>query len=381
MKKRYLLTPGPTTVPEKVLLTMAEPIIHHRTNEYRKVLGEVIENLKYVFQTKNDVLILASSGTGAMEAAVVNLLRRGEKALVVRGGKFGERFAEIGEAYGVRIENLDVEWGKAVSPHDIQKIIENDKEIKAVFVTLCETSTGVVNNVAAIGNIVKETEACLVVDAISALGSVEIKTDEWGLDMVVAGSQKGLMIPPGLAFISVSEKAWTKIKGGPKGDNTLPSYYFDLKKTRESLLKIDHPFTPPVTLVLALREALAMIKEEGLERVLARHRRLAEAMRAGIKALGLELYGESPSDSITAVKVPPGIDGLALVKKLSEEYGLTIAGGQEELKGKIFRIAHMGYSDRFDMIIAISALEMVLKKMGAEITLGAGVKAAEEILI
>jgi len=379
--KKYLMTPGPTAVPERVLLSQAAQIIHHRTGAYREILGEVIKDLKYVFQTKNDVFILGSSGTGAMEAAVVNLMQRGEKALVVRGGKFGERFGEICQAYGVEIEAMDVEWGDAVSPYEIQKALARDNDIGVVFVTLCETSTGVVNDVASIGRIVKETKAVLVVDAISALGSVEIKTDEWGLDVVVAGSQKGLMIPPGLAFISINEKAWAKIKANVKENTCLPSYYLNLTKTRESFLKTDHPFTPPVSLVLALKESLAMIKEEGLERVFARHRLLAEAMRAGIKALGLQVYAKSPSDSVTSVKVPSSVDGLALVKKMSEEYGITIAGGQGKLKGKIFRIAHMGYADRFDVIIALSSLEMVLKKMGAKVKLGAAVKAAEEILI
>jgi aspartate aminotransferase-like enzyme len=218
------------------------------------------------------------------------------------------------------------------------------------------------------------------VDAISALGSIEIRTDEWGLDMVVAGSQKGLMIPPGLSFISISEKAWEKIKGNAKEGASLPSYYFDLNKMREAFLKIDHPFTPPVTLVLGLREALSMIKEEGLERVLARHLRLAEATRLGIKALGLELYAEAPSSSVTAVKVPEGIDGLALVKKMSDEYGITIAGGQGKLKGKIFRISHMGYADRSDVIISLASLEMCLKKLGMDVKLGSAVAAGEEVL-
>ena len=378
--KKYLFTPGPTTLPEKVLLSQAEQIIHHRTPEYREILAEVIKDLKYVFQTKNDVFILTSSGTGAMETAVVNLMQKGKKALVVRGGKFGERFGEICQAYGIEIEAMDIEWGKAVSPYEIQKALTANKDISAVFVTLCETSTGVVNDVAAIGRIVKKTKAVLIVDAISALGSEDIKTDEWDLDIVVAGSQKGLMIPPGLAFISVSEKAMAKIKDNVKENNGLPSYYFNLIRARESFLKTDHPFTPAISLVMALKESLAMIKEEGMERVFARHRGLAEAMRAGIKALGLQLYAEAPSDAVTAVKVPQGVDGLALVKKMSEEYGITIAGGQGELKGKIFRIAHMGYADRFDVIIALSGLEMVLKKMGAKIKLGAAVKAAEEIL-
>lgn len=377
MQKKYLLAPGPTPVPPEVLAAMAQPIIHHRTPEYREIFAEVNEGLKYVFQTKNDVLTFAASGTGAMEAAVANLLSPGDKALVVEGGKFGERFREIGEAYGVEVVPIKVEWGKAVELVLMRQKLKEEREIKAVFTTLCETSTGVVNDIKAMGEIVSGEEAVLVVDAISGLGAMELQSDDWNVDVVVAGSQKGLMIPPGLAFASVSEKAWKLAK-----ESKLPKYYFSFLKAKESLDKTDHPFTPAISLVIALREALRKIREEGLENVLYRHARLARATRAAVTALGLKLFAtEAPSNAVTAVKVPEGIDGVALVKNMREKYGVTIAGGQSQLKGKIFRIAHLGYADTFDLSVAISALEMALSELGYKVELGAGVKAAEEVLL
>lgn len=377
MQKKYLLAPGPTPVPPEVLAAMAQPIIHHRTPEYREIFAEVNEGLKYVFQTKNDVLTFAASGTGAMEAAVANLLSPGDKALVVEGGKFGERFREIGEAYGVEVVPIKVEWGKAVELVLMRQKLKEEREIKAVFTTLCETSTGVVNDIKAMGEIVSGEEAVLVVDAISGLGAMELQSDDWNVDVVVAGSQKGLMIPPGLAFASVSEKAWKLAK-----ESKLPKYYFSFLKAKESLDKTDHPFTPAISLVIALREALRKIREEGLENVLYRHARLARATRAAVTALGLKLFAtEAPSNAVTAVKVPEGIDGVALVKNMREKYGVTIAGGQSQLKGKIFRIAHLGYTDTFDLSVAISALEMALSELGYKVELGAGVKAAEEVLL
>lgn len=374
MKKEYLLAPGPTPVPARVLAAMSQPIIHHRTPAYREIFSEVNEGLKYVFRTKNDVLTFASSGTGAMEGAVVNLLSPGDKVLVVRGGKFGERFGEIGEAYGVEVVPLEVEWGKAVDPTDIGRKLEEIEGIKAVFTTLCETSTGVANDIEGIGDLVKNYETILVVDAISGLGAMEFRPDDWKVDVVVAGSQKGLMIPPGLSFVSLSEKGWKLVE-----ESKLPKYYFSFEKVRKSLEKNDHPFTPAISLIMALREALKMIREEGLENVWERHARLAAATRAGVRALGLELFApESPANAVTAAKVPDGIDGVVLVKNMREEYGVTIAGGQSHLKGKIFRIAHLGYADRLDIVLAISALEMVLSKLGYKIELGRGVAAAEK---
>lgn len=374
MRKNYLLTPGPTPLPPQVCEAMSRPIIHHRTPQFQVILKEATEGLKYVFQTKNDLFILASSGTGAMEAAVVNLLSPGELAITVEGGKFGERWTEICKSYGIIPEVIPVEWGKAVDPKEIAKRLKANPKIKAVFVTQCETSTGVSNDIEAIGQAVKDTEAVLVVDAISGLGAIDLKTDEWNLDVVVSGSQKGLMIPPGLGFISVSAKAWNKVN-----DSRCPKYYFDLKKAKKAYDKTDTPFTPAISLFIALNESLKMIKADGLENVFSRHKKLADMTRNAVKALGLSLFAPgASSDAVTAVNVPAGIDGEKLVKTMRDTYGVTIAGGQEELKGKVFRIAHMGFIEEFDIVVAITCLEKVLDQMGYKFNIGSGVKAAEE---
>lgn len=375
MRKNYLLTPGPTPLPPQVSEAMARPIIHHRTPQFQTVLREATEGLKYVFQTVNDVFILASSGTGAMEAAVANLFSSGDSALTIQGGKFGERWTELCQAYGVNAEVIDVEWGKAVDPKEIEKRLKASPKIKAVFATLCETSTGVSCDIEAIGKVVKNTDAVLVVDAISGLGAIDLKSDAWLCDIVVSGSQKGLMLPPGLGFISVSPKAWKLIEAAKSA-----RYYFDLKKAKKASDKTDTPFTPAITLIIALCEALKMIKQDGLENVFARHRKMADATRAAVKAMGLELLAPTAaSDAVTAVKVPLGIEGEKLVKTMRDAYGVTIAGGQSELKGRVFRIAHMGYIEEFDIITAISCLEKVLAQMGYKFNLGSGVKAAEEL--
>ena len=376
MLKNYLLTPGPTPIPPRVLETMARPIIHHRTPEFQKIIQEVEEDLKYVYQTKNEVLIFAASGTGAMEGAVINLLSPGDKALVVRGGKFGERFGDICKAYGIEFTALDVEWGKAVDPKKIEDVLKKDKKIKAVYTTLCETSTGVSTDIETIGKIMKNYEAVLVVDAISGLAAIPIKTDEWGIDVVVSGSQKGLMIPPGLAFVSVSQKAWQAIE-----KSTLPKYYFDFKAYKKALGKTDTPFTPAVNLMIALREALKIIKEEGLDEIFEKHKKMAAALRSAVKSLGLELFApDDYSDGVTAVKVPQGIDGEKLVKTMRDKYGVGIAGGQDEMKGKMFRIATMGYITSSDLIVCIATLETVLSEMGYKFQLGSGLRALEETL-
>jgi len=376
MLKNYLLTPGPTPIPPRVLETMARPIIHHRTPEFQKIIQEVEEDLKYVYQTKNEVLIFTASGTGAMEGSVINLLSPGDKVLVVRGGKFGERFGDICRAYGIEFVAIDVEWGKAVDPKKIDEILKKDKKIKAVYTTLCETSTGVSTDIEAIGRILKGYEAALVVDAISALAAIPIKTDEWGADIVISGSQKGLMIPPGLAFASMSPKAWALVE-----KSTLPKYYFDFKAYRKALTKTDTPFTPAVNLMIALREALKIIKEEGLDVVFARHKKMASSVRSAVKAMGLELFApDAYSDGVTAVKVPQGLDGEKLVKTMRDKYGVGIAGGQDEMKGKIFRIATMGYITPSDLIVCLATLEIVLSEMGYKFQLGSGVRALEETL-
>lgn len=375
MQKRYLLTPGPTPVPTEALLSMARPIIHHRTPQFKAVLKEAIEGLRYVFQTKNDIFIFASSGTGAMESSIANLLSPGDKAIVVRGGKFGERFAEICQSYGVASINIDVEWGKPVDPRQINRALEKNKGIKAVYTTLCETSTAVLNDIETIGEIVSETPAVLIVDAISGLGSVSLKTDEWKVDVVVAGSQKGLMIPPGLSFVSVSLKAWKLVETAK-----LPRYYFCWKAAKKSADKDDTPWTPAVSLIIALVESLKIIKQDTLEGVLARHKRMADAVRAAASGLGLELLApDAPSDAVTAIKLPQNLDGDKLVKTMRDTYGVGITGGQAELKGRIIRIATMGFMTCWDVIVAISCLEIALKQMGYEFELGAGVKAAEEV--
>jgi len=375
MNKRYLMTPGPTPVPPEVLLEMAKPILHHRTPQYQAIFKEVNEMLKYVFQTNNDVVSFASSGTGAMEASVVNLLSKGDKVVVVKGGKFGERFEEICSAYGVKVIPVDVEWGKTPQPSLIRDILEKNEEVRAVFLNLCETSTGTVYDIKAIAEVVKKTDDVLVVDAISGLGADDIQTDKWGIDVVVAGSQKGLMIPPGLGFCAISQKAWKLIE-----TSTLPKYYFDFKKAKKSLDKNDTPFTPAISLIIGLRAALCAIKEEGLENVLKRHSELAKATKEAVKALGLELFSKSPSNALTAAKIPDGIDGAKLVKNLRDIHGVSIAGGQAQLKGKIFRIAHLGFMEKFDTITAIAAVEIGLREMGYKFELGSGVKAAEKIL-
>jgi aspartate aminotransferase-like enzyme len=377
MRKNYLLTPGPTPLPPQISEAMSRPIIHHRTPQFQNMIKEASEGLKMVFQTKNDVFMLTSSGTGAMEAAVVNLLSSGENALCIQGGKFGERWTELCKSYGVIPEVIDVEWGRAVEPEQIKKKLAANPKIKVVFTTLCETSTGVTNDIEAIGKVVKDTNAVLVVDAISGLGAIPLASDAWFCDVVVSGSQKGLMLPPGLSFISVSPKAWKLIES-----SKMPRYYFDLTQAKKALDKTDTPFTPAITLIIALCEALKMIKQDGLESIFLRHKKMAEATRAAVKALGLKLFAPSAaSDVVTAVVVPENIDGEKLVKTMRDTYGVTIAGGQSELKGKVFRIAHMGYIEEFDIIVGISCLEKVLKLMGYSFELGAGVKAAQEVFL
>ena len=377
MIKKQLFSPGPTPVPERILLAMAGPVMHHRDPAYEELFQEVREGLQYVFQTKQEVLVLTSSGTGAMEGAVSNTLSPGDEAVVVRGGKFGERWAEICDAYGVKVTPLDVTWGEAVDPAAIEKALDANPSIKAVLVQASETSTGVMHLIKDIAAIVKKRNGTiLIVDAISGLGVFELPMDEWGIDVLVSGSQKAFMLPPGLAFVALSEKAWGFVE-----QSTLPKFYFDLKKEAASSQKSQSQFTPAISLVVGLREALRMFKEEGLENCFKRHAKLAHATREAAKALGLELLAPTaPSNALTAIKAPEGVDGKKLKKNFEDMYGLIIAGGQSQLKGKIIRIAHIGYFQELDIIQAISALELVLKDMGYPVELGTGVKTAEEIL-
>ncbi len=377
MLKRYLLAPGPTQVPPEVLLAMARPIIHHRAPEFATLFGQIRQDLKWLFQTEAEVLTLVSSGTGGMEAAVSNFLSPGEKALFVNGGKFGERWGKLCKTFGVQATEIKVEWGQAVDPQAIAEALKQDPSIKAVYVQASETSTGVAHDTRAIAEIVRNREqTILVVDAITALGVFDLKTDAWGIDVLVAGSQKALMLPPGLAFISVSDKAWNL---ADKAKNA--SFYFNLKKEREAQQKNQTAYTAGVSLMIGLKEVLTMLRAEGLGNVFSRHARMAQAMREGMKAAGLSLFPkQNPSDALTVVSTPDGVDGQAVYKNLREQYGITAAGGQDHLKGKIFRISHMGYIDTFDVIQALAATEMVLKGLGYPIKLGAGVGKAEELL-
>ncbi|MFH1612929.1 MAG: alanine--glyoxylate aminotransferase family protein [bacterium] len=372
--KKYIMTPGPVEIPPSVLLSQSYPIIHHRTEEYRILFEEIIEGLKYVYKTKNDIFVFASSGTGAMESAVVNLLSPREKALVIKGGKFGERWADICERYNIEVISLDVEWGKAVSVDEIKNKLNEFPDIKVVFTTLVETSTGVLTDIKSISKMLKNTPYVLVVDAISGLGAEEMDTDGWGVDVVVAGSQKALMLPPGLAFLSINEKAWKLVENSKS-----PRFYWDLRDYKKAQDKKDNPFTPAISLLFALKESLFLIKKQGLENLIASYAKLSKATRAGIMALGLELFSGFSANALTTVKSP--IEASKIIKLLASKYGIIIAGGQGHLKGKIFRISSMGYSDIFTVITIISALEMVLKELGLPVELGKGIQKVEEVLM
>ncbi|MDR1942227.1 MAG: alanine--glyoxylate aminotransferase family protein [Endomicrobium sp.] len=375
MKKQYLLTPGPTPIPPEVALKEALPILHHRTSEFAAVYKDVAEGLKYVFQTKNEVYMVAGSGTAAMEMAVVNALSPQDEIIVASCGNFGDRWAKIAQSYGVKVISASVAWGNAVKPAEIEKALKENPNVKAVYTTFTETSTGVVNDIKAIGEIVVKTNAVLVVDAVSGLGGQEFRTDDWKVDIAVSGSQKGLMLAPGLSFITLSDKAWKAVE-----NSKIPKFYFDIKKYKKSYATSETPFTPPVTLIVALQESIKLIKERGLENLWNDYKLLAKAARAGMKALGLELFGETPCEVVTSAKVPEEIGG-KIVKTLREKYGVSIAGGQGDLKGKIIRFAHMGYIGKADLLVGFACLEMVLTELGVKIEKGKGVAAAEEALL
>jgi len=379
MQKKYLMTPGPTPVPAEVMLTMAAPMIHHRTPDFSAAFAAAIENLKYVFQTEGDALLFACSGTGVMEAAIVNCFSAGDTVIVCRNGKFGDRQKGICETYGVNVIDLAYEWTQVVDPADIATALAENPGVRGVIVTQSETSSGVLNDVKAIGAIVREYDECvLIVDSITGIGAVDCKTDEWGLDVVMTGSQKGLMLPPGLAACTVSAKAWKAYER-----STLPKYYFDWMKYKKNVEKDTTPFTPAVSLVLGLNQALAMIREEGIENTIARHSMLAEATRQGCEALGLKLFAppEGRGSAVTPVWVPEGVDGKAIVKILKDKYGVTIAGGQDAYAGRIFRIGHLGYFGQFDIITTLAALEMTLAGLGYSFERGSGIRAAESVFM
>ncbi len=376
MQKRYLLAPGPTAIPPEVLLKMAEPILHHRNPMFETVMEEVRANLKYLFGSKNEVLIFASSGTGAMESAVTNTLSAGDKAICIRSGKFGERWSNICKAYGVEAINVDLPWGDLLDPADIEKVLKSNPGVKAVYMQATETSTGAKFPVKEVAAIVKNyPETLMVVDGITGIGVFDLPMDAWNIDVLVGGSQKALMLPPGLAFAGVSDKAW-----GFNKTSKLPKFYFNWAKEQTNLEKNQTNYTPAISLIIGLRESLKMIKEEGLENVYKRIDVLARATREGAQALGLKVFAKNPSPAVTAICAPEGIDGQAIYKTLWKKYGVTGAGGQDQLKGKIFRIATLGYADKYDVITAISALEFTLRDLGYKFQMGAGVAKAVDCL-
>lgn len=372
MKPR-LFTPGPTTVPEETLLELARPVTYHRSPEAKAILAEVSEDLKYVFQTLQPVFTLTCSGTGGMESAVANTLAAGEKAILCTAGRWGERWRGILKAFQANVVAVEAPYGKPVTPEMLGDALGKHPDAKAVFTTLSETSTGVGHDIAAFGKSVARTQALLVVDGISGLGAMECRMDEWNIDVLVTGSQKALMLPPGLAFVAASKKAWQKIDETP-----VRGFYLDLRRYKKSLAESDTPFTPANTLIRAQRASLQRIRAEGIENLWARHARIAAACRAGVTAMGLELFAERPNNALTVIKVPAGVDGSGTLKKLEKQYGFKLADGQDSMKGQIWRLSHMGYLDAFDVIGALSALELVLLETGFKLEPGSGVAAFQK---
>ncbi len=375
MKKISLLAPGPTPVPPRTLLAMAQPMIHHRSSDFMEIFRQVREGLGKIFKTENDVLVFCSSGTGAMESAVANLLSPGDKAIVVRGGKFGERWTDILEAHGCAPVNLEVPWGYAVKPDDVAKLLAEDPSIKAVYVQALETSTGVDHPIKELAEVTGKTDAVLVVDAVSALGAYDIPTDQWGLDVVISGSQKALMLPPGLAFASIGPKAKKMMES-----SRCSKFYFSWAKELKTQGNNKGAFTSPVPLFLGLLDIFELIEETGLDNIYADTALKSKAFKAAVAAWGLELYSkENASTALTAVEAPEGIDAQDVVAWLKNKYDIFIAGGQDQAKGKIFRVAHMGFISQFDTLKAISAIEMALAGLGYNFELGSGAAAAQKI--
>jgi len=374
--KSHLLAPGPTPVPPEVLAAMALPVIHHRTPQFGAVLAEVQEGLRELFGTAREVLILAASGTGAMEGAVTNLLCPDDHAIVVNGGKFGERWTKICRAYGVQVHEITVEWGRAVEPAALAAALEAQPRTRAVFVQASETSTCVLHPVPELASLTRRHDALLVVDGITAVGVLDLPMDRLGIDVLITGSQKALMLPPGLALVALSERAWQATESA-----RLPRFYFDFARERKGVAERSTAWTPAISLIQGLRVALGLLRAEGLPAVYARHDRLARATRAGAVALGLGLLApDSPSPAATAVRVPGGVDGAGLVRYLRDRMRVTFAGGQDHLKGKIVRLAHLGYVGSFDVVTGLAALELALHHFGAPVAFGRGVGAAEAIL-
>ncbi|MGK5086645.1 alanine--glyoxylate aminotransferase family protein [Bdellovibrionota bacterium FG-2] len=376
MKKNYLLTPGPTPIPESVSAALARPLIHHRTKAFEAIFEEVRAGLRELFQTRHEVLLLTATGTGAMDAAVSNLFCKGDEVLVLNAGKFGERWTLIAQAYGLGVVELKVQAGGTFEPFHVEEALKTHPEVKAVLFQASETSTGVKLPVKEICAAAQAAGVLSVCDAITALGVFDLPMDLWGIDVLITGSQKALMIPPGLAMIALGDRASKMAE-----ISNLPHFYFDLKKEKKMQAKNQTAWTPAISLIVGLAESLKLIREEGLQGVFARHEMLAHATRAAVAALGLELLAKkSPSAAVTAVKVPTAIkDGKLIPKLMRDKYGVTIVGGQDELEGKIIRLSHIGYCDRFDIVTGLSALELVLAELGHPVEPGKGVGAALKV--
>lgn len=374
--KYRLLAPGPTPVSDRVLSVMSRNIIHHRTPAFEAIFEACREGLQWLMQTEDDVLVLSSSGTGGFEAAFQNFFNPGDAVICVGGGKFGDRWGLMSKALGLETITVDVEWGKAAKVEDVKVALGNHPNARAVVCVASETSTGVRHPYEAISALVKEREAISIVDGITAVGVWDVCPERDGIDVLVTGSQKALMLPPGLSVMSVSKKAWDQAES-----STMPRYYFDLKKERKSQAKNQTAYTPPVSLMAGLQESLAMMQEEGLDALFARHKRMAAASRAGMEALNLQLFAEVPSDAVTSVWNPEGMRDNGVYAGLRDRANLTIAGGQDHLKGKIFRLAHLGYFDEMDIYSILCAVETVLRQEGyTDFSPGASVAAAMPIL-
>jgi serine---pyruvate transaminase len=374
-EKRYLLTPGPTPVPPEVLAELAKPVIHHRERDYREIYEQCLVRLSDVYRTQNDVLMYTSSGTGAFESAVANLTSPGDRQLVLSAGNFGERWAAMVRAFGADLVHVRLDWGDTPDVDDLRGALADAGDVRVVYLTHSETSTGVVADVQALTAVAKEAGALVVVDAVSSLGAVPLESDAWGIDVVVSGSQKALMCPPGVAFTSVSPAALEAAAHA-----TSPRYVMEWERTRKAQAKLDAPFTPAVSIVRALNVALGLLLDEGLEAAFDRHARLGRACREGAKAMGLELFSpdEERSAVVTAIRAPEGVDATEIVSGLRDRFGITIANGQGELKGKIFRIGHIGWFDVFEITTALAAVELVLTDAGADIERGVAVTRALE---
>ena len=378
-EKQYLQLPGPTAVPPQVLRALSQPMINHRGSEFKELFEEVTLGVQKTFKTQNTVLIFPAAGTGGLETAIVNFISPGEKVLVASIGVFGNRFAEIAAKFGVQVEKIEFEWGSAIDTAKITERLaaDRDGEFKAVIVTHNETSTGVTNNLPAVRKAMGGHPALLMVDAVSSMGAVDLRTDEWGLDVVVTGAQKAFMLPPGLTFVSVSDRAWEVAK-----KCTNYKYYWDLASAKKYLEKGQTPYTPALPLLSGLRESLKLMHGEGLEQAFVRHSRMRDMIRAAMRALGLQLLAadEVASPAVTAVFTPPDIEANQLRKVISKKYNVVLAGGQQKLDNKIFRVGHLGWVQPLDIVATVAAIEMALMDCGYNLELGSGVRAAQQVL-